>query len=143
MSGEAVDLRCRLIASRHVLSWQVLQPNGLSSDRSPTLRSTVIPDSNCFDQHSLLIQPNETTSLHATDPLATQVYVEYNDFWFIVCVKACNETAGRYAGTSWPAPSTFKNDSLPAVLNIPYFTPLTLYDTNDCELKVVDSGNVS
>ena len=93
--------------------------------------------------YSLLIQPNKRTRLHATNPLATQIYVEYNDCWLIVCVKACNETTGRYAGTSWPAPITFKNDSLPAVLNVPYFTPLTLYDTSDSELKVVDSGNVS
>ena len=81
--------------------------------------------------------------VYAANSLATRVYVEVNACCLTVCIKACNATVGLYAGTSWPAPDTIKYDSLPAVLNMPYCMPWTVYGSSCFELKAPDSENSS
>ena len=58
-------------------------------------------------------------------------------------MNACSERTGWYAGTLWPASNTFRNERLPAVLNMPYCTPLTVYGTRDFELNSADWANCS
>ena len=70
-------------------------------------------------------------------------YVEFNGRKLRVCMNACRETRGWYAGTSWPALNTFRNERFPAVLNMPYCTPLTVYDTRAFELNSADCANCS
>ena len=58
-------------------------------------------------------------------------------------MNACSERTSWYAGTSWPALNTFRNESLPAVLNTPYCTPPTVYDSRGFELNSADWANCS
>ena len=70
-------------------------------------------------------------------PLARH-YVALSGCLLRVCVNACSAAMGWYAGTSCPALKTFRNERLPAVLNVPYCTPLTVYGTSDAELNCAD-----